>query len=199
MTPAPRSRELFELAELMSGPAARHRGGCLRHRRSAAHAVLPRHHAMLLTDVNRIIDLWQSATGERVKDRPIGNVATGGARPAAAHPRRRSPRCHGRSRATESRPLMSSPWAESNFEGSRRSLADVRGAVWREPAERVDSPFAPAGQGSLRRCRRIRPGAVRLRRLGGGRVGIALRRNRHRHRGGSAGRSVGVPVQLLPT
>ncbi len=26
--------------------------------------------------MNRIIDLWQSATGERVKDRPAGTVAT---------------------------------------------------------------------------------------------------------------------------
>jgi hypothetical protein len=28
--------------------------------------------------MNRIIDLWQSATGERVKDRPAGNVVTAG-------------------------------------------------------------------------------------------------------------------------
>ena len=29
------------------------------------------------SDMNRIIDLWQSATGERVKDRPVGSVVRG--------------------------------------------------------------------------------------------------------------------------
>ena len=30
--------------------------------------------AQLIQDMNRIIDLWQSATGDRVKDRPAGAV-----------------------------------------------------------------------------------------------------------------------------
>jgi hypothetical protein len=34
--------------------------------------------------MNRIIDLWQSATGERVKDRPAGNIIA----PVPAQPMR---------------------------------------------------------------------------------------------------------------
>ena len=31
--------------------------------------------------MNRIVDLWQSATGERVKDRPTGTIAAGAQQP----------------------------------------------------------------------------------------------------------------------
>jgi hypothetical protein len=75
MTPAPRSRELFELADLMSG--------LLRAIELSVFSTGPSVELLyldlgtnttLLTDMNRIIDLWQSATGDRVKDRPSGSA-----------------------------------------------------------------------------------------------------------------------------
>jgi hypothetical protein len=82
MKPAPRSRELFELAELMSL--------ILRMLEANAFSV-PTNVALfynpatpVFTTMNRIIDLWQSATSERVKERPVGNVIV----PASAQPLR---------------------------------------------------------------------------------------------------------------
>lgn len=75
MTPAPRSRELFELADLVSG--------LLRAIELSVFSTGPAVELLylnlgtnttLLTDMNKIIDLWQSATGERVKDRPSGSA-----------------------------------------------------------------------------------------------------------------------------
>jgi hypothetical protein len=75
MTPAPRSRELFELAGLMSG--------LLRSIELSVFSSGPSVELLylnlgtnttLLTDMNKIIDLWQSATGDRVKDRPSGSA-----------------------------------------------------------------------------------------------------------------------------
>ncbi|GAB2603562.1 hypothetical protein [Kribbella endophytica] len=76
MTPAARSRELFELADLMSGLL---RAIELNVFSTGAQAELLYlnlgTNQTLLQDMNRIIDLWQSATGERVKDRPPGTQA----------------------------------------------------------------------------------------------------------------------------
>ncbi len=83
MNPAPRSRELFELAELMSVLLRVIEAGAFANPALAATLYMPG--TALATTVNRIIDLWQSATGERVKDRPIGNVVpTGPAQPLRA-------------------------------------------------------------------------------------------------------------------
>lgn len=75
MTPAPRSRELFELADLMSGLLRAIELGVFStgQRAEALYRDIGTN-ATLLTDMNRIIDLWQSATGERVKDRPSGSA-----------------------------------------------------------------------------------------------------------------------------
>jgi hypothetical protein len=82
MKPAPRSQELFELAELMS----------LVLRMIEANAFGTQSNVELFYNpstriyavMNRIIDLWQSATGERVKDRPAGNIIA----PVPAQPMR---------------------------------------------------------------------------------------------------------------
>ena len=76
MMPAPRSRELLELAQPMS----------LFLRVLEANAFsIPANVALFYNQttqvfaiINRIIDLWQSATGERVKDRPVGNLGPAG-------------------------------------------------------------------------------------------------------------------------
>jgi len=81
MKPAPRSRELFELAAKMSlilrlvelGAFSGTTNVALFYNPSLANTVYP--------TMNRIIDLWQSATSERVKDRPMGNVVQGPAQP----------------------------------------------------------------------------------------------------------------------
>lgn len=75
MKPAPRSQEMFELAELMSLFLRLMEASVF----SAPGAVALFYNSALpapsvYTQINRIIDLWQSATGERVKDRPLGNV-----------------------------------------------------------------------------------------------------------------------------
>lgn len=83
MTPAPRSRELFELAPLMSLLLRVIEAGAFNTPALAALLYIPG--TQLATTMNTIIDLWQSATGERVKDRPVGNiVATGPAQPLRA-------------------------------------------------------------------------------------------------------------------
>ena len=82
MKPAPRSQEMFELAELMS----------LVLRMIEANAFGTQANVELFYNpgtriyavMNRIIDLWQSATGERVKDRPAGNIIA----PVPAQPMR---------------------------------------------------------------------------------------------------------------
>lgn len=81
MKPAPRSRELFELAELMSHVLRLIELGAFS---SAANVSLfynPAPANTVFPTMNRIIDLWQSATNERVKDRPAGNVVQGSAQP----------------------------------------------------------------------------------------------------------------------
>jgi hypothetical protein len=76
MTPAPRSRELFELADLMSGMLRAIETGLFGTGPNAEllYGNFPTNQ-VLRQDMNRIIDLWQSATGDRVKDRPTGSSA----------------------------------------------------------------------------------------------------------------------------
>lgn len=71
MTPAPRARELFELAELMSIILRVIEFGGIT---SATVGTLYIEGQEISQTMNRIVDLWQSATGERVKDRPVGQV-----------------------------------------------------------------------------------------------------------------------------
>jgi hypothetical protein len=75
MAPAARSRELFELSELMSAFLRAIELG-LYDTGEAAQTLFLRlgTNERIISDMNRIIDLWQSATGERVKDRPAGTV-----------------------------------------------------------------------------------------------------------------------------
>jgi hypothetical protein len=77
MQPAPRARELFELADLMSTLLRMIELGDFDTGEKAETLYIPLAggvNEQLLRDMNRIIDLWQSATGDRVKDRPIGNA-----------------------------------------------------------------------------------------------------------------------------
>lgn len=80
MAPSPRSRELFELAPLMSLLLRVMEAGAFDSETAAE--LLYKPGTELAETMNLIIDLWQSATGERVKDRPAGNVvATAPAQP----------------------------------------------------------------------------------------------------------------------
>lgn len=75
MKPAPRSQEMFELAGHMSLFLRLIEAGVF-----SIDGNVPLFYdsnqpaPSVYTTINRIIDLWQSATGERVKDRPTGNV-----------------------------------------------------------------------------------------------------------------------------
>ena len=76
MTIAPRARELFELSDLMSALLRAIEVGLFDTGPDAETLYLPIvGNEALVRDMNRIIDLWQSATGERVKDRPAGQPA----------------------------------------------------------------------------------------------------------------------------
>jgi hypothetical protein len=71
MSPAARSYELFELADLMSGLLRAIELGLFDRGEDAETLFLDiAGNEGLRRDMNRIIDLWQSATGDRVKDRP---------------------------------------------------------------------------------------------------------------------------------
>ena len=75
MTAAPRARELFELADLMSALLRAIEAGLFDAGADAETLYLPiAGNEQLVEDMNRIIDLWQSATGDRVKDRPVGHA-----------------------------------------------------------------------------------------------------------------------------
>lgn len=90
MTPAARAYELFELADLMSGLLRAIELGLFDRGEDAETLYLPIvGNEKLVSDMNRIIDLWQSATGDRVKDRPaqptrVPARPVTGARPYAA-------------------------------------------------------------------------------------------------------------------
>lgn len=78
MKPAPRARELFQLARPLSQLMRQIENGD--YNNDLAAETLFRPASALTADMRRIVNLWQSATGQRVKDRPIG---TG---PGTAHP-----------------------------------------------------------------------------------------------------------------
>lgn len=76
LTPAARSRELFQLADLMSSFLRAIELGLFA--TGATAELLYRNlgtNGPLVEDVNRIIDLWQSATGDRVKEPVGGRIA----------------------------------------------------------------------------------------------------------------------------
>jgi len=75
VTPAPRARELFELSDLMSALLRAIEVGLFDNGADAETLYLPiAGNEALVRDMNRIIDLWQSATGDRVKDRAAGTA-----------------------------------------------------------------------------------------------------------------------------
>lgn len=78
MLPAARSRELFELAEPMSALLWAIEFGSFNKGTDAENLYLPLGGipTALNREMNRIVDLWQSATGERVKDRGAVGTAT---------------------------------------------------------------------------------------------------------------------------
>ncbi|WP_328475144.1 hypothetical protein OHA21_17690 [Actinoplanes sp. NBC_00393] len=79
MSPALRARELFDLAEPMSTVLRGIEAGLFDTPASAE--TLFRTGTKLATDMVNLINNWQSATGERVKERPTGTVAVAGAQP----------------------------------------------------------------------------------------------------------------------
>jgi hypothetical protein len=83
MSPAARSRELFDLSEPMSTLLRAVELGSFDD--ATAASTLSDSTTALGVEMRDIIDNWQSATGERVKERPAGTV-TGG--PGAAQPLR---------------------------------------------------------------------------------------------------------------
>jgi hypothetical protein len=84
MAPAPRSMELFELADLMSGLLWGIELGLFNTGPEAAALFLPTTFngpaTKLNIEVNRIIDLWQSATGTRIKTATGSPAGAPGAR-----------------------------------------------------------------------------------------------------------------------
>jgi hypothetical protein len=90
LAPAARSRELFELSDRMSAMLRAIEVGLFDSGTIAETLYLPQPpppasptpaSRKLIEDMNRIIDLWQSATGERVKDRPAGVASREAAQP----------------------------------------------------------------------------------------------------------------------
>jgi len=81
LAPAARSRELFELAEKMSSVLRSIELGLFDN--SIAAATLFDSTTALGQEMRDLINAWQSATGVRVKDRPVGTVP-----PAASQPLR---------------------------------------------------------------------------------------------------------------
>lgn len=76
IAPAARSRELFELADRMSALLWAIEFGLFNDGSTARTLYDPAAgNPTLVTEMNTIIDLWQSATGDRVKDRPAAAVA----------------------------------------------------------------------------------------------------------------------------
>jgi hypothetical protein len=79
MTPAARSRELFDLAEPMATVLRGIEIGLFSDQTGAA--ALFEEGSVLANDMADIINNWQSATGHRVKERPIGTTVTGSGQP----------------------------------------------------------------------------------------------------------------------
>jgi hypothetical protein len=82
MAPATRTRELLELARPMSSLLRAIELGFFNSPAQAESLYLGA--SPLTREMNNIIDLWQSATGERVKDRPTGNVVVSSPQPLRA-------------------------------------------------------------------------------------------------------------------
>lgn len=88
MAPAPRSRELFELADLMSALLWGIELGLFNPGGAPESLYLPRvlpngPPTQLNIEVNRIIDLWQSATGTRIKSPTVAAAGAPSTRPSA--------------------------------------------------------------------------------------------------------------------
>jgi hypothetical protein len=79
MAPAARARELFELAETMSSVLRSIELGLFDDPTAAG--TLFNASTTLGNEMRNLINLWQSATGERVKDRPVGTVLPPSAQP----------------------------------------------------------------------------------------------------------------------
>lgn len=79
MTPSQRSRELFLLAEPMSSVLRAIELGSFDDASTAS--TLFDASTALGREMRELVNLWQSATGERVKERPSGTTISGGAQP----------------------------------------------------------------------------------------------------------------------
>lgn len=84
MAPAVRSRELFELAEKMSSVLRSIELGLFDDPTAAA--TLFDASTALGGEMRDLVDLWQSATGVRVKDRPVGHDQVSSAQPLRLPP-----------------------------------------------------------------------------------------------------------------
>ena len=69
---------------------------------------------------------------------------------------------------------MSSPWAESTFEDLAEASPMSEAPFGESPQSEWDSPFAPAGKEAFADAGEYGQEMYSLRRLGRGRVGIAL-------------------------
>ena len=94
MTPAARSRELFDLAEPMSTLLRGIELGLFDTEKTQA--ALFAENTRTAADMVLVINNWQSATGERVKERPTGTVVTGSSQAARRSCARRSQRINAR-------------------------------------------------------------------------------------------------------
>jgi hypothetical protein len=79
MQPAARTRELIQLAQPVSTVLREIELGL--YSTSGGAAALFTGNTQLTRDMNEIINLWQSATGDRVKARPTGTASSGPAQP----------------------------------------------------------------------------------------------------------------------
>ena len=79
MAPAPRSRELFDLAEPVSSVLRAIELGLFDD--PVAAATLFDRNTTLGVEMGDLVNLWQSATGDRVKDRPVGGPVPNSAQP----------------------------------------------------------------------------------------------------------------------
>jgi hypothetical protein len=110
IAPSRQSRELFELADLVSTVLWAIELGLFNDPTQAE--LLYKHNAgtnAVATALNRVIDLWQSATGERVKDLAV-TTRRAGVEPRSAQPARLLPA----PLAAQSGPLTSTPRPTTN-------------------------------------------------------------------------------------
>jgi hypothetical protein len=123
MAPAARAYELFELADLMSALLRAIELGLFDRGQDAETLFLPiTGNEGLVRDMNRIIDLWQSATGDRVKDRPSQPVRVPGL-PATG----RSAAGGGPSRAPAAPSMPATPTGPLVGSGAQGATASLNG------------------------------------------------------------------------